>query len=98
MGRGNLFVNTLPTTPAAEISMAFKLQGPLYYITAIATTTAALLLESELLLETGDADKVLVVLDCPDDIVTLVFEPGTSTINYSEWQGDSVELFEAISK
>ncbi|MCF6175210.1 MAG: hypothetical protein L3J71_05550 [Victivallaceae bacterium] len=98
MGRGNLFVNTLPTTPVAEISMAFKLQGPLYFITAIADTSATLLQEAELLLENGEADKVLVVLDMPDDIVTLVFVPGASSINYSEWQGNSIELFEAVFK
>ena len=97
MGRGNLFVNTLPTTPIAEISMAFKLHGPLYFITAMAETAVALLQEAELLLETGEADKVLVVLDMQDDIVTLVFEPGASSFDYSEWQGSSIELFEAVT-
>jgi Beta-ketoacyl synthase, N-terminal domain len=97
MGRGNLFVNTLPTTPVAEISMAFKLHGPLYFLTAIDDSLAALLQEAELLLETGEADKVMMVIDTPDDIVTLIFELGTSAINYSEWQGNSIELFEAIT-
>lgn len=96
MGRGNLFVNTLPTTSIAEISMAFKLHGPLYFITAIADTSAALLRETELLLETGEADKVLVVFDMPDEIITFIFKAGTSTINYSEWQGNNIELFENV--
>jgi 3-oxoacyl-(acyl-carrier-protein) synthase len=94
MGRGNLFVNTLPTTPVAEISMAFKLQGPLYFITAIDNSPATLLQEAALLLATDEADKVMVVIDTPEDIVTLIFASGIGTIDYSQWQGSGVELFE----
>jgi 3-oxoacyl-(acyl-carrier-protein) synthase len=94
MGRGNLFVNTLPTTPVAEISMAFKLQGPLYFITAIDNSPATLLQEAALLLATDEADKVMVVIDTPEDIVTLIFASGIGAIDYSQWQGRGVELFE----
>lgn len=32
MGRGNLFIYTLPTSPLAEVAMHYALQGPLAYV------------------------------------------------------------------
>lgn len=93
MGRGNLFVNTLPTTPAAEVTMAFNLHGPLYFITTVKNHLAALLYDAELLLKSGDADKVMVILDTPEDIVTLIFVPGQAVIDYRRYCGNVVELF-----
>jgi hypothetical protein len=36
----------------------------------------------------------MVVIDTPEDIVTLIFASGIGAIDYSQWQGSGVELFE----
>ncbi len=62
MGRGNLFVNTLPTTPLAEISLALSFTGPLYFIASFERPLFLLMEESCSLLESGEAEQVITLL------------------------------------
>ena len=96
MGRGNLFVNTLPTTPLAEVSMAFALRGPLYYVASLSHPLQTLLQEADLLLELGEAEQVMTVLDNSDSMNIFIFTAGEEAICYRNWQSSAEELFNTI--
>ena len=77
IGRGNLFVNTLPTTPGAVAGIACGLHGMLYFFASSPTKLISpALKEAEFLLESGAAAKVVLVMDDDANAAAFVLEPG----------------------
>lgn len=71
LGRGNLFIYTLPTSPAAETAIAFGLQGPLVYIHHAGGGLAAPLQDAADFIAGGQAHTMLCALS--DNRRTLCF-------------------------
>ncbi len=72
LGRGNLFIYTLPTSPAAEASICFGLSGPLLYIGHGGRTAAADALRAAAdFVAAGQADTMLCVV--ADDAQTISY-------------------------
>jgi len=61
IGRGNLFVLTLPTSALSEVAIALGLTGPTLYIRDDAAPVAAMIRHGGELLEDGEADGVLAI-------------------------------------
>lgn len=62
MGRGNLFIYTLPTSAAAEAAICFGLQGPLFYAAGSGRPAHALLATACGMMERGEAAGMLALL------------------------------------
>lgn len=62
LARANLFIYTLPTSPLAEISIHFKLGGPLFFTQARSGNLKHLFGCAAGLMKQGDADQVLALL------------------------------------
>jgi hypothetical protein len=62
LGRGNLFIYTLPTSPAAEAAIHFGLTGPLLYLGQSTVAPDAALLDSVAMIRDGLTDAMLCVL------------------------------------
>lgn len=61
LGRGNLFIYTLPSSPLAEVSIHFGLQGPLLYATNTAGDMLDMIQTCTLLAADGQAERMLLV-------------------------------------
>ncbi len=59
MGRANLFIYTLPTSPLAEIAIHFKLPGPLFYTSPLSNTGSHLLRTADGLLAGEELSGIL---------------------------------------
>jgi len=62
LGRGNLFIYTLPSSPLAEAAIAFGLEGPLAYIRYADKPEENLLSQAELMLGDKEAAAILAVI------------------------------------
>lgn len=60
-GRGNLFIYTLPTSPMAEASILFGMEGPLLYVEAADSPFAVMLEAAEDMRKAGQADSMAVL-------------------------------------
>jgi hypothetical protein len=58
-GRGSLFVYTLPSMPASEVSMHFKLVGPTAWFGSVEAPCRALLERADAMLRRRDTEAVL---------------------------------------
>ena len=61
LGRGSLFVNTLPSIPIAEAAIYFKCRGPLMYMAFPQRPVPKLLSQSEKMILRGDSRTILAV-------------------------------------
>jgi len=61
LGRGNLFIYTLPSSPLAEAAIHFGLQGPLAYIRHAENPEKRLLSQAELMIGNKEARAMLTV-------------------------------------
>lgn len=61
LGRGNLFIYTLPSSPLAEVSIHFGLQGPLLYATNTSGDMMDMIQTCTLLAAEGQAEGMLLV-------------------------------------
>lgn len=61
LGRGNLFIYTLPSSPLAEAAIHFGLQGPLVYIRNAEKPKERLLAQAQLLIQNEEAQAMLAV-------------------------------------
>ena len=66
LGRGQLFVYTLPTSVAAECAIACRLTGPLLYVAGSGAPTRGAEAAARGLLADGLADAVLVLSSSPE--------------------------------
>ena len=62
LGRGNLFIYTLASSPLAEAAIHFGLQGPLAYIHHTERSEEQLLAQAELMVQNNEAQAMLVVV------------------------------------
>lgn len=76
-GRGSLFVYTLPTSVAAQVSLALRLDGPLLHFAAAGDDPiSATLDQARLLVTCGEADRVLALYSDARACVCWVIDPG----------------------
>ena len=61
LGRGNLFIYTLPSSPLAEAAIHFGLQGPLLYIKSAEKPKERLLAQAQLMIQNKEAQEMLAV-------------------------------------
>ncbi|MCX5714393.1 MAG: hypothetical protein NT033_06210 [Candidatus Omnitrophica bacterium] len=61
LGRGNLFIYTLPSSPLAEASIHFGLQGPILYLRNLAKPEDYLLAQAELMVRDKATQAILAV-------------------------------------
>jgi 3-oxoacyl-(acyl-carrier-protein) synthase len=79
LGRGNLFVYTLPTSPLAEASIHFGFKACLSYVATPSGSLHDLLKTAELLVTDGQADYMLACHATGSDAVAFLLGPtGTS--------------------
>jgi 3-oxoacyl-(acyl-carrier-protein) synthase len=71
LGRGNLFIYTLPTSPLAEAAIHFRLGGPLLHVSAEPPSLTAALDRATALVESGEAAGMAAV--CIEDSAALAF-------------------------
>ncbi len=62
MGRGNLFIYTLPSSPLAEAAIHFGLQGPLLYMRYLEQPEKNLLMQAESIVGNKEASAMLTVV------------------------------------
>ncbi len=62
LGRGNLFIYTLPSSPLAEASIHFGLQGPLLYMRHADDPETKMLEQAESMIRGNDARAMLAVV------------------------------------
>ncbi len=60
MARANLFIYTLPSSPLAEASVHFGLQGPLFYLWNQKASVESLLFTAQRMIAEGQAERMLV--------------------------------------
>jgi len=72
LGRGNLFIYTLPTSPGAEAAISFGLNGPLLYVGRSDEDGRPALRDAEAFVASGQADTMLCALSGPDEILCFV--------------------------
>lgn len=84
LGRSSLFVYTLPSTPAAEYAIHFKLGGPLFYIGFEQGRIADALAAAEPFLASGEAERMAVVLEDGLSALGLILEAGDEAV-WPEW-------------
>lgn len=61
LGRGNLFIYTLPSSPLAESAIHFGLQGPMLYVRNLGKPEDYLLVQAELMVQNKVAQIILAV-------------------------------------
>ena len=74
LGRGNLFIYTLPTSPLAEAALHFGLTGELLYAGFLKDSPQELLNYAKDLLKTGSSKTMLVVNASPQEATCFVLQ------------------------
>jgi hypothetical protein len=76
LGRGSLFIYTLPTSVAAEIAIGLTLAGPCLFLGDDARPVQSLVQHAERLMSDGEADRMLALWSEPQAAVCFAVEPG----------------------
>lgn len=77
LGRGNLFIYTLPSSPLAEAAIHFGLQGPIVYMQYAEKTEEKLLEQAALMIRNKEAKAM----------VTVLFNPKEATCHFLSRKG-----------
>ncbi len=80
MGRGNLFIYTLPTSTLGEVAIALSLSGPSMYLHADRNPLADLIRNAEQLVADGEAGAVLALWTDSQASVCLSITGGTGGV------------------
>ncbi|CAN5513314.1 hypothetical protein BH10PLA1_BH10PLA1_09170 [soil metagenome] len=83
MGRGNLFIYTLPTSTLGEMAIALSLNGPTMYVHADQAPLATLMHQSRQLVADREADAILALWSGATASVCMVVQrelPGSPSI------------------
>lgn len=94
LGRANLFIYTLPTSPAAEAAIHFGLTGPLLYAGRTDQTAEASLSETSDLLRAGHADVMLCTILSEERVTCVVI----GNVQVCRKQASIEEAAEAIMR
>ena len=73
-GRGSLFVYTLPTSVASEVSLTLGLGGPLFHFAAQTQPIEAMLGQAQLLIDDGEAKSAIALYSDPMSCVGWVVD------------------------
>ena len=74
LARGSLFIYTLPTTPLAEIAIAFGIEGPLQFLTCSKPTLSFALEFGEDILKNKEATALIIIFSDLNEIISIVLE------------------------
>ena len=74
LGRGNLFIYTLPTSPLAETAICYHLNGPLLYTSRVDNCAALALEQAKSIVEYNEANAMLAIAGTQNDLVCFVVE------------------------
>jgi hypothetical protein len=72
LGRGSLFINTLPCTPVAQAALYFKCRGPLLYLAFPERQLSSLLRECDSIILRGESPTMLAVRASEEDAICFV--------------------------
>ena len=75
MGRGNLFIYTLPTGTIAEVSIHFRFGGPALYIDTECAPLENLLEEASQTLQEGECGKIITIWQDAENTLCLTIAP-----------------------
>lgn len=75
LGRGNYFVYTLPTSPLAECSIHFGLEGPLLYLGGSLSAVMLSLEAASEVMAAGQAEMMLAGATTPEGALFMVLAP-----------------------
>lgn len=76
LGRGNLFIYTLPTSVAGEIAIALSLTGPCMFVQDDGQPLTSLARNAQRLIVDGEADGMLALWSEPDAAFCLAIDSG----------------------
>lgn len=76
LGRGNLFIYTLPTSTLGEVAIALKLRGPTLHIADDAQPIAGMIRHAEQMVDDGEAGGMLALWSDAQAAVCLAIEGG----------------------
>ncbi len=88
MGRGNLFIYTLPTSPAAEASIHFGLIGPSFFIESDTDPLGGLIRTGRSLCDTDQAENAICLwqdLDTSFAVLMASLSPAKQSIDFRPW-------------
>ncbi|RJQ13952.1 MAG: hypothetical protein C4560_13245 [Nitrospiraceae bacterium] len=74
LSRGNLFIYTLPSSPAGEAAIHFGLQGPVFYIAGPGNSVATALRTASEIILNNEASVMLAGMTGPDSAVYFVLK------------------------
>jgi len=98
MGRGNLFIYTLPTSTLGELAIALALTGPTMYVHADRAPLATLLHQAMQLVADGEAEAILTLWSNAEASVCMLLQrdvPGMASIKLPE-SGSPLEIARAF--
>ncbi len=75
LGRGNLFIYTLPTSPLAESAIHFKLGGPCFHVTPAQAPLSDLLAIGTRLIQDSQCREILLVVSDDNSATALLLGP-----------------------
>ena len=74
LGRGNLFIYTLPTSALGEVAIALKLRGPTLHIADDAQPIAGMIRHAEQMVGDGEAEGILALWSDAEAAVCLAID------------------------
>jgi 3-oxoacyl-(acyl-carrier-protein) synthase len=99
LGRGNLFIYTLPTSTLGEVAIALTLTGPTLHIHDPARPVAVLVAQAEQLVEEGESDAMLAVWsDCAAAVCFAIDrgQPENSLVGFV-WEQGPLEMAQSLA-
>lgn len=91
LGRGNLFLYTLPTSVLGEVAVALSLTGPCLFIHDLSDPLAKLVHQAEQMISDKEAEQMLVFWSDPSAAVCMAVQPGEERFPI-ELRGDPITL------
>lgn len=76
--RGNLFINTLPTSPLAQVAMNFGFKGPIFHVSTVRPKVGQLLERAEALAERTPGLNLLCFAGDEKKIISFFLKPQKS--------------------
>ena len=89
LGRGNLFIYTLPSSTMGEVAIALGLRGPTLHIHDADHPAAALIVHAQRLIDDGETDAILALWSDPRAAVCVALDgaaehPDLSGVNWDQ--------------
>ncbi len=77
--RGNLFIRTLPTSPLAQVAMAFGFKGPIFHISTLAPRMLQLIERGEALAKRTEGLNLLCCVGSEKRVISFFLKPQASS-------------------